>query len=173
MKKQSGMRPQDVVILLKIIALQGSQWRTTDLANQLFMSQSEISEALHRNWVASLMNDSKKTVHTGSLLEFLEHGVKYVFPQRPGPIVRGMPTAHSAPPMSKMVQSGSSIYVWPDVEGVVRGEAIEPLYPTVPRAAKSDERFYEFLALVDAIRIGKAREVKLAAEQLRQKILAQ
>ncbi len=170
MKKTTGIKPQDLLVLLKIIALRNSRWRTIDLANQLFISQSEISEALYRNRIARLVDDSKRNVNKGSLLEFLEHGVKYVFPQRPGAIARGIPTAHSATPLSTMVQSGGTIYVWPDVEGMVRGETIEPLYPTVPKAAKIDERFYEMVALADAIRIGRPREVKLATDELRKRI---
>jgi hypothetical protein len=121
--------------------------------------------------MARLVDDSKRNVNRESLLEFLEHGVKYVFPQRPGAIARGVPTAHSAPPLSTMVQSGETIYVWPDVGGMVRGETIEPLYPTVPKAARIDERFYEMVALVDALRIGRPREVKLASAELRKRIL--
>ena len=170
MKKIAGIRPQDLLVLLKIVALQKFPWRTTDLANQLFISQSEISEGLYRNRMARLVDDSKRNVNRESLLEFLEHGVKYVFPQRPGAIARGVPTAHSAPPLSTMVQSDETIYVWPDVEGMVRGESIEPLYPTVPKAAKIDERFYEMVALADAIRIGRPREVKLATDELRKRI---
>ncbi|RPH37619.1 hypothetical protein EHM92_02220 [bacterium] len=119
------------------------------------------------------MDDSKKSVQKESLLQFLEHGVKYVFPQRPGPVVRGIPTAHSAPPLSEMVQSGDRVYVWPDIDGEARGESIVPLYPTVPKAARADKRFYELVALVDAIRIGKAREVKLAVAELRKRVLQQ
>lgn len=171
MKKPGGMRPQDILVLLKIVALQDSPWRTTDIANELFMSQSEISEALFRNRIAGLVDDSKRKVNKEALLEFLEHGIKYVFPQRPGATVRGIPTAHSAPPLSKMVQSGESIYVWPFVDGKVRGETIEPLYPTVPRAAKNNERFYELVALIDALRIGRTREVKMAAAELRKRLL--
>ena len=171
MKKPAGMRPQDVLVLLKMVTLQDSPWRTTDIANELFLSQSEVSEALYRNQIAKLVDDAKRNVHRESLLEFLEHGVRYVFPQRPGAIVRGIPTAHSAPPLSRMIQSGDSIYVWPYLEGSVRGETIEPLYPSVPRAARKDEKFYELVALVDALRIGKTREVKLAAAELRKRIL--
>jgi RNase P protein component len=171
MKKTPGTRPQDLLVLLKIVALQNSQWRITDLANQLFISQSEISEALYRNRIARLVDDSKRNVHRESLLEFLEHGVKYVFPARPGAIARGTPTAHCAPPLSTKVHSGETIYVWPDLEGMVRGETIEPLYPTVPKAAKIDERFYEMVALTDAIRIGRPREAILATAELRKRIL--
>jgi len=30
-------------------------------------------------------------------MEFLEHGVRYVFPAEPGSLTRGVPTAHAHP----------------------------------------------------------------------------
>jgi hypothetical protein len=172
MRKLAGLRPQDLLVLLKIITLKGAHWRTTDLAASLYMSQSEVSAALFRTWFAGLLNDSKRVVHKESLLEFLVHGIKYVFPQKPGAVVRGIPTAHSAPPLSELIQPTKHIYVWRDEEGTTRGEEIEPLYPTVPKAAKIDPSFYELVALVDAIRVGKSREHKLAVDELRKRILA-
>jgi len=55
----------------------------------------------------------------------------------------------------------------------VRGVAFAPLYPSVPAAALEDARLYELLALVDAIRDGRARERNLAAKEieLRLKVL--
>lgn len=173
MKPLRGMRPQDLAVLLKIVSLKGAPWRTTDLAAQLYLSQSEISQALNSNRQAGLLDNSKKVVHRQSLMEFLLHGVKYVYYQRPGPIVRGMPTAHSAPPLSNLIQSNGDIYVWPDEEGTVRGETIEPLYPKIPKAAKADQNFYELLSLVDAIRVGRARELKIASEELQKRVLEQ
>ena len=173
MKQFRGMRPQDLAILLKIACLKGVHWRTTDLSAQLYISQSEISQALYSNWQAGLLDDSKRVVHRRSLLEFLFHGVKYVYHQRPGPITRGMPTAHSAPPLSDLIRSDSNIYVWPDEYGTTRGETIEPLYPTIPKAAKADRAYYELLALVDAIRVGKTREYKIASDELEKRILEQ
>ena len=76
-----------------------------------------------------------------------------------------MPTAHSARPLSEIITS-SEIYVWPDEEGIARGQSIEPLYSSVPKAIKGDVRLYELLALVDAIRVGKARERNIAVEEL-------
>ena len=169
--KKPLMRPQDIVILLKIVALRHNQWRTVDLANQLFISQSEISQSLFRNMFAGLIDDSKKNVQTKSLYEFLVYGIKYVFPQKPGAIVRGMRTAHSAPPLSDLIRSSSTVYVWPDENGSIRGEAIEPLYPTIPKAAKIDNTFYELIALVDAIRVGKSREYQIAVSELKNRIL--
>lgn len=170
MKKVVGLRPQDVLVLLKMIELNGTTWRTVDIAAQLFMSQSEISEALYRAWYAGLVDDSKRTAHRESVLEFLLHGVKYAFPQRPGAIVRGMPTAHSAPPLSSLLSSSTTVYVWPDTEGIARGETIEPLYPSVPKAAKQDQNFYELVSLVDALRVGKSRERTLAATEIEKRV---
>ena len=87
-------------------------------------------------------------------------------------MVRGIPTAHSAPPLSSVIQSDTDAYAWPDDEGTIRGEMIEPLYPRIPKAAKADHAFYELLALVDAIRVGKSREYKIAADELQKRILA-
>jgi len=170
MKQHSGMRPQDIVVLLKIIALEDSPWRIIDLAAVLAISQSEISEALNRNMIAGLMDSARRAVHKEALTEFLLHGLKYVFPEQPGATVRGMPTAHSAPPLSKRLLATAEVYVWPHPEGKVRGQSVRPLYRTVPKAASNDPKLYELLALVDAIRIGKARERNLAAEELRKRM---
>jgi predicted transcriptional regulator len=172
MRLSRGMRPQDLAVLLKIVSLKGALWRTTDLAVQLYISQSEISQALHRNSQADLLDDSKRSVHKASLMEFLTHGVKYVYPQKPGAIVRGMPTAHSAPPLSGLIRSGSGVYVWPAEDGIVRGESIEPLYPNLPKAARADRLFYEMAALVDAIRVGRAREYEIAVVELKKRVFS-
>jgi hypothetical protein len=57
-----------------------------------------------------------------------------------------------------------------DVQGKVRGEALSPLYKSVPTAAQKDKKLYECLALVDAIRAGRARERKLVETLLRERI---
>jgi hypothetical protein len=75
--------------------------------------------------------------------------------------------------LSRTIQSDRDIYVWPDEEGTVRGEMIEPLYPTIPKAAKVDPEFYELLTLLDVIRVGRPREYKIAADQLHKRILSQ
>ena len=170
MKQHSGMRPQDIVVLLKIIALGDSPWRIIDIATALGISQSEISEALNRNMIAGLMDSGKRSVHREALTEFLLHGLRYVFPEQPGSTVKGVPTAHSAPPLSKRIVGTSDTYVWPHPDGKSRGQSIQPLYPTVPKAAESDSRLYELLALLDAVRIGKARERNLAAEEIKKRM---
>ncbi|MEG4446282.1 hypothetical protein QUB47_34895, partial [Microcoleus sp. AT9_B5] len=56
--------------------------------------------------------------------------------------------------------------VWPDPQGVVRGQAIAPLYRSVPQAASNDPELYALLSLIDAIRVGRVREQRLAASEL-------
>ena len=53
----------------------------------------------------------------------------------------------------------------------MRGESFEPLYPSAVIASKKDDQLYAGLALIDAIRGGRARERKLA-EDLLEKVLA-
>lgn len=170
MRKHSGLKPQDIVVLLKIVALANQQWKQLDLATSLFISTFEISNALQRCAIAQLIDQSKKSVYRKSLLEFLVHGLKYVYPVRPGGIVKGIATAHSAPPLSQLISSEKESYVWPDADGNFSGQAIEALYPGVPKASKQDQRLYELLALVDAIRVGKAREQNLAVDELQKRI---
>jgi hypothetical protein len=98
--------------------------------------------------------------------------VKYVYPQKPGPVVRGIPTVHSVEPILILVQSGGELYVWHDENGTARGDKIEPLYPTVPKAVRSDPGFYEFRALVDAIRVGRVRGHEIAVHELQKRVLS-
>ncbi|MGB3946747.1 MAG: hypothetical protein WBM13_02075 [Bacteroidia bacterium] len=170
MRKHNGMRPQDVAILLKIVSMNGKHWQLSGLANSLRISISEISESLNRSKSANLIDYYKKQVNKQNLLEFLEHGVSYVFPQQPGAMVRGIPTSHSHPFMKKNFISEIN-YVWPDNKGDEMGLMIEPFYPKQVEAVKEDEEFYKLLALVDVIRVGKVREVKYAVNELKKIII--
>jgi hypothetical protein len=60
--------------------------------------------------------------------------------------------------------------VWPLAEGPVRGYSFAPLHKNVPQAALKDRRLYELLALVDALRDGRARERELAARELKNRL---
>jgi hypothetical protein len=169
MKKHNGMRPHDVVVLLKIASKGSVPWMMKDLALELGISQSEVSESLNRSVYAGLIADNKKSVMKSALLEFLEFGLKYMYPQQLGAVVRGMPTAFSAPPLADKIVSDEHV-VWPFAEGKARGQAIVPLHPGVPKACLQDSDLYKLLALTDGIRVGKAREKKLAMDELRKRI---
>jgi hypothetical protein len=170
MRKHNGMRPQDVAILLKIIALNGQSWQLQTLSNALHISISEISDSLNRSRTAGLVDFHKKRPNRMAILEFLEFGVKYVFPQEPGAKAIGIPTAHSHPFMKSLINSDVN-FVWPDQNGSVVGEAIEPFYKNQPQSAKEDPEFYKLLALVDVLRVGQVREINIAKEELKNSVL--
>ncbi|RFC55345.1 hypothetical protein DXU93_04105 [Brumimicrobium aurantiacum] len=170
MKTQNQqLKPQDVLLLLKIVSNNTPSWNQKPMAESLGLSQSEVSEAVGRCKYAGLLAPNGKMVMRLSLLEFLQYGLRYVFPIKPGPVVRGVPTSHSAKPLSEEIQS-SEAYVWPYGKGTVRGQSILPLYPSVPEAALKDEKLYELLALVDALRVGRARERELAVSTLKKRL---
>lgn len=171
MRKHNGMRPQDIVILLKIIALENTTWQAKDIAQSLFISSSEVSESLNRSSIAGLIDYNKKRVNRQSLLEFLEHGIHYVFPQQPGSMTNGIPTAHSHPFLREFFDS-DLFYVWPDIHGKERGLSIEPFYLKQTLAVKNDETLYKLLALTDVIRVGRQREIKVAVKELSKILLS-
>ena len=115
--------------------------------------------------ISGLLDSEKKKPHNSSLLEFLIHGLKYVFPAEVGSIHRGIPTAHSYGESSKKMVSDQS-YIWPSEEGTVRGISVSPLYETVPFAVAKDEKLYRLLALIDSLRIGRVREQNFAKIEL-------
>lgn len=166
MQSHNGMRPQDIAILLKIVALDQEDWQVQPISTDLKISMGEVSQSLNRSRIAGLIDFRKKHPNRTSLAEFLIHGVKYVFPQAPGALTRGFPTAHSHPFMKRHFHSEAN-YVWPDAQGEIIGQAIKPFYERQAEAAGLDEKFYLLLALVDTIRVGRVREVKIASEELK------
>ncbi|MBN2213421.1 MAG: hypothetical protein JW723_04190 [Bacteroidales bacterium] len=55
------MRPQDIVILLKILLEKNNNWRNINIAKSIMISASEVTEALNRCKIAGLI-DSKKRI---------------------------------------------------------------------------------------------------------------
>lgn len=168
--EQATMRPHDIVVLLKIISYGDESWLQKPMAIDLVISQSELSKSMARSKNAGLLDDTGRKVRRLALMDFLESGITYVFPQQPGPLVRGVPTSHSALPLKDQIK-GDESFVWPSAKGKVKGQAITPLYKSVPEAALNDPNLHELLALVDAVRVGSSREKKLAVSELKKRIL--
>jgi len=166
------LKPQDIVVLLKITALDGADWSYRGLAQELFISVGEVHNALDRATRAHLFDPVHKRPRAQALEEFLVHGVQYAFPSERGTLTRGTLTAYAAPPLDGLITASVNEQppVWPDPQGAARGYQLSPLYSSVPKAARIDRALYELLALVDAIRDGRARERKLAVEQLHQRL---
>jgi hypothetical protein len=160
------MRPQDIVILLKMMTLQNKLWTFSEIANALQISEGEVSIAMERNRVAGLVNPSKNQVNKLALRDFLVYGLKYVFPPQVGHSVRGIATAHSAPPISQLVAGDDEIYVWSYYKGTRKGNSIVPLYDKIPKIVGNEPELYEYLSIIDTLRIGKTREVEIAIKEL-------
>lgn len=106
-----------------------------------------------------------------ALEEFLIHGLKYAFPPQRGELTRGMPTGYAAEPLkSRVSASNDAPPVWPFSEGKMRGYSFAPLYKTVPQAALRDPYLYEMLALIDALRDGRARERRIAEDEIKTRL---
>lgn len=160
------LKPQDIVVLLKLVA-RGRFDNYRLLAKELFMSLSEVHKCVERAGFAQLLDRQKRMPRMRALEEFLVHGIRYSFPVQRGSLRRGLPTSYGAPPLKNLIlHSEDQVPVWSYARGPVRGYALEPLFESVPLAALEDEKLYELLALVDAIREGRVRERSLAAEEL-------
>ena len=116
------LKPQDIVILLKIAAMGATNWRYDALANELCMSASEVHAGFKRAEHAQLADTQSKRPIMPALEEFLTHGIRYVFPAEVGELTRGMPTSYAAKPLIDfLMKTQEPPPVWPFVEGTTRG----------------------------------------------------
>jgi hypothetical protein len=162
-KTQVALRPGDIPYALRLAAHPGEGYE--DLAEVFRSSTSSGHRAVARLQQAGLLLPGERRISREALREFLIHGVRYAFPAIRGPETRGIPTAWSAPPLEGILPPGP-VVVWPAEPGQARGEAVVPLSENVTHAVRRDPWLYETLALVDALRLGQARDRRLAAERL-------
>ncbi len=171
-----NLKPQDILIALKLVVLGHQNWSYVKLANELSMSASEINAGVKRCLSAGLLLPALQEGKSPrpalkALEEFLLYGVRYSFVPELGELTRGVPTGYAADPLKdNFVIGDEPPPVWPYAEGKVRGYSFSPLYRSVPQAALVDQQLYELLVLVDAIRGGKAREKELAVNEMKKRL---
>lgn len=158
-----SLKPHDVSVLLARALNPGATYR--DLAAAVGMSVGEAHNATKRLLSARLLRKESGAINVRGALEFLTYGVPYVFPGELGPETRGVPTAYSAPPLSEEVH-GARPVVWPSADGLVRGDSLAPLCAHAPQTMEAHPALYRLLALVDTLRVGRARERDLARRYL-------
>jgi len=188
------MKSQDVVVLLKLLSLQeqelakgieqlrsealgGEPYSVRNLEALLGISKTEIAQSIKRSVASGIARkDAGKNEvrpHRRNLFGFITNGLKFVFPAQVGSMQRGVPTAFAAPMLEGLLISGGTYnYVWPFANGKEIGQSVDPLFKSVPEAALKDEQLYEYLALIDAVRLGNQREVTLATDHLRSRIMS-
>lgn len=160
------LKPIDLVVGLRLLEIPEAKYDR--LRADLGISTSTAHAAVQRLRAAGLLRPESRTVNRLTLTEFLEHGVRYAFPARPGPEARGVPTAHAAPPLAAHILAEDAL-VWPSATGSSTGRAVVPLYPGATDLPQRCPSLYQSLALVDALRVGRAREQKLARDELKAK----
>jgi hypothetical protein len=145
----------------------------------LHMSDDEANAGLERLTLCQLYGSRSRRVIRRNLAEFLVSGLRYVFPGQLGELGRGMPTSIlGSPTLSARFlidddeDDQKSNVVWPaDGDAArIRGRVLTPLCRSVPLAAADDPMLYEYLALVDALRVGRARERELAKDELAKRL---
>jgi len=167
------LKPQDVVVLIKLLQYGDKRPPYAQIADELYLSASEVHAAVQRARQARLLipGDPVEVPNKAAVEEFLLHGVKYAFPPERGQLTRGVPTGYAAEPLKSRISGGNEPPpVWPSTDGKTRGYSFSPLYKTVPRAALRDRYLYEVLALIDAIRDGRSRERQIAEQELKARL---
>ena len=162
------LRPLDVVVGLRLTEVPGASYQA--LARDLGIYPSQAHSSVRRLGTARLISVLRREVNRRSLLEFLEHGVRYAFP---GELLRrslGVPTAHSGPILAEKIMSDDPI-VWPSIDGPIEGVGLDPLYPQATKLPQICPGLYALLTVVDAIRVGRVRERRVAITYLRSALL--
>jgi hypothetical protein len=162
-QKQEYLRPHDVPVLLQLAMGPVATFR--ELTAAVGLSLGESHAAVKRLELARLVLFEERSVNRTAALDFLSKGVPYAYPAQMGSPVRGIPTAFSGPPLAAEFPSDEAV-VWPAPRGEARGPSLVPLSPSVVRIWEANPDLYRLLTLVDAIRIGRARERNRAQELL-------
>src|ERR1700674_2307342 len=119
-----ALKPQDVYVVLKIVAANSERAPYSSLAAELAMSPSEVHACVQRAQLCHLLHGPrlKNRPNYSALEEFLVHGLKYVFPPERGELTRGVPTSYAAEPLRGAIVQGSKPRpVWPYEFGKQRG----------------------------------------------------
>jgi hypothetical protein len=167
--RQPTLRPGDIVVALQLALESNASFAELSAATGL--SVGECHNAVRRLSLSGLLGPWARRPVRELLTRFLLHGVPHAFPALIGPSSLGIPTAHSAPAFAGRVATDER-FVWPDADGTERGLALTPLFPGAARTARKNPALYDLLVIVDALRVGHARERKAAEALLHEKLPA-
>ncbi len=164
------LKPQDTLLALKYwsqrqLSQSGS---VRDIAELIGISASEVSKGTKRLILAHLAveRDGAIFAESGALFEWLSYGVRYAYPLETVGYGRGMATAWNCPIVKSEMVPPSPAWVWSIAGGDSDGILIKPIHDSVPKAAGNDGKLYQALSLVEVIRGGKPRELKIARKLL-------
>jgi len=160
----------DLLVAMKLAAHEGEPTTVRQLEDELGLSKSAAANSLQRLRDLDLVKDDAtggRRVNKLLLRDCLEHAVRWIAPAHVGEFELGLPTAHAAAPFKQKLTGDDDPVVIPLPQGPLRGRAVSPLHPLAPAAAAKDPKLHRLLAIVDAFRIGRARDRQLAVSELR------
>lgn len=164
MPSQPSLRPFDIAVALRLVVVPEDRYEP--LAIALATSTSAVHRAVARLQHAGICGAGSRTVHESALHEFLVYGARYAFPAVRGPEKAGLPTAGAHPELTAVLggEENARVLVWPMEDGLVRGEALVPLFNGLTKVASRDARLHKMLACVDGIRVGTPHQRRAAGE---------
>ena len=169
------LKPQDVLVACKLFALGEAEWTMRRLAGSLSISLSETHAAVERGRAAGVLGTPRGKLNVGrkKFFELATVAVPQVYYAIRGSVELGVPAAMQAEPLKGVfLRDGRPIpLVWPSERGTMKGESLLPLYPTVTRAVEHDPDLHRLLALIDVVRVGDAKDRKLATDLLERMIM--
>ena len=169
------LKPQDILVACTLFTLGDAEWPMRRLAGSLSISLGEIHAAVERGRAAGVLGlpRGKLNVARRKLFELVTVAVPQVYYAIRGSVELGVPAAMHADSLKGVFPPSGRVIplVWPCATGTVKGESLLPLYPTVPRAIQHDLDLHRLLALIDVVRVGDAKDRRLATDLLDRMIL--
>jgi len=164
------LKSQDTLLALKYWSMKqmGQESSVRELAEQIGISASEVSKGAKRLLASRLIveREGRFFAESGALFEWLGYGIRYAYPVERIGYGRGMATSWNCPLLKTEIVPPSPPIVWPLAGGDIEGAYLKPIHDSVPFAASHDSYLYKAMALVEAVREGKPRELVIAREQL-------
>ncbi len=164
------LKPQDTLLVLKYWSLNQSEMGSSvrSISEAIGISASEVSKGSKRLISSHLVveRSGRMFAEKGALVEWLNYGVRYAYPQENTGYGRGMATSWNCPVLVSEVSAPIPPLVWAVPAGEVEGAIIKPIHNSVPLAASRDEGLYRIMSIVEAIRGGKPRELAIARDLL-------
>jgi hypothetical protein len=168
---QPTLKPQDIVVAVKIAVSHGERFTYVAAARQIGLAPSRIHSSVQMLIKARLASGNSKdgvSVSSARLADVIIFGVPYFFPPVVGGPTRGMATGTALDAMHKeLLPSAEAAYVWPDSEGKNRGSSLLPIHPCLLTASKNDPILYQVFMAIDVLRTESSRERDMAIKFIR------
>ena len=165
----SPVQPIDLLVLLALVASGKPDMPVRDVADAIGISKSAVALSLRRLAGVGLLkgDGAARRINRVAVRSLLEHSLRWIAPGTIGNWELGLPTAHAAGVLSAGLVGDADPLVIPLHHGPMRGRAVTPIHPRAPQAAGKDPKLHNLLAIVDALRVGRARDREAALAQLR------